>query len=411
MDDITLIDLASDLGYELAMSGAETFRVEESVSRVLSAYGLNAEVFAIPNYLIVTVLTKKGLPITRMRRIGSHGNDLDSVERLSALSRSFCLHTPAPQEAQRQLADTLANRRAYSPAMLGLGNFLGAFGFCLFFGGSVPDALCAGVCGLLVGLVTEVLGKRRVSQFFITIAAAFFMAWLAYGLGVARICQRTDAVIIGALMILVPGLLFTNAMRDIIYGDTNSGLNRVVQVFLVAAAIALGTAGAWNLSSLLWGMPVSQIAVSYAIGVQCLFAALGCVGFSILFNIHGPGVILCTIGGGLSWLVYRVAGELGCGDIVCYFWSALFASVYSETMARVRKYPAISYLVVSIFPLIPGAGVYYTMTYAVLGQMDQFARQGMHTAAIAGIMAVGILLGSTVFRIYSDWKLKKLFES
>lgn len=411
MDDITLIDLASDLGYELAMSGAETFRVEESVSRVLSAYGLNAEVFAIPNYLIVTVLTKKGLPITRMRRIGSHGNDLDSVERLSALGRSFCLHTPAPQEAQQQLADTLANRRAYSPAMLGLGNFLGAFGFCLFFGGSVPDALCAGVCGLLVGLVTGVLGKRRVSQFFITIAAAFFMAWLAYGLGVARICQRTDAVIIGALMILVPGLLFTNAMRDIIYGDTNSGLNRVVQVFLVAAAIALGTAGAWNLSSLLWGMPVSQIAVSYAIGVQCLFAALGCVGFSILFNIHGPGVILCTIGGGLSWLVYRVAGELGCGAIVCYFWSALFASVYSETMARVRKYPAISYLVVSIFPLIPGAGVYYTMTYAVLGQMDQFARQGMHTAAIAGIMAVGILLGSTVFRIYSDWKLKKLFES
>ena len=411
MDDITLIDLASDLGYELAMSGAETFRVEESVSRVLSAYGLNAEVFAIPNYLIVTVLTKKGLPITRMRRIGSHGNDLDSVERLSALSRSFCLHTPAPQEAQQQLADTLANRRAYSPAMLGLGNFLGAFGFCLFFGGNVPDALCAGVCGLLVGLVTGVLGKRRVSQFFITIAAAFFMAWLAYGLGGARICQRTDAVIIGALMILVPGLLFTNAMRDIIYGDTNSGLNRVVQVFLVAAAIALGTAGAWNLSSLLWGMPVSQIAVSYAIGVQCLFAALGCVGFSILFNIHGPGVILCTIGGGLSWLVYRVAGELGCGDIVCYFWSALFASVYSETMARVRKYPAISYLVVSIFPLIPGAGVYYTMTYAVLGQMDQFARQGMHTAAIAGIMAVGILLGSTVFRIYSDWKLKKLFES
>ena len=357
------------------------------------------------------MLTKKGLPITRMRRIGSHGNDLDSVERLSALSRSFCLHTPAPQEAQQQLADTLANRRAYSPAMLGLGNFLGAFGFCLFFGGSVPDALCAGVCGLLVGLVTGVLGKRRVSQFFITIAAAFFMAWLAYGLGVARICQRTDAVIIGALMILVPGLLFTNAMRDIIYGDTNSGLNRVVQVFLVAAAIALGTAGAWNLSSLLWGMPVSQIAVSYAIGVQCLFAALGCVGFSILFNIHGPGVILCTIGGGLSWLVYRVAGELGCGDIVCYFWSALFASVYSETLARLRKYPAISYLVVSIFPLIPGAGVYYTMTYAVLGQMDQFARQGMHTAAIAGIMAVGILLGSTVFRIYSDWKLKKLFES
>ena len=409
MDDITLIDLASDLGYELAMCGAETFRVEESVSRVLSAYGLNAEVFAIPNYLIVTVLTKKGLPITRMRRIGSHGNDLDSVEALSALSRSFCRNTPAPQEAQRQLADTLASRRSYAPAVIGFGNFLGAFGYCLFFGGSAVDALCAGACGLLVGLVTKLLSSRRVSQFFTTIAAAFFMAWLAYGLGAVGICRRADAAIIGALMILVPGLLFTNAMRDIIYGDTNSGLNRVVQVFLVAAAIALGTAGAWNLSSLLWGMPASQIAIPYSIGVQCLFAALGCVGFSILFNIHGPGVLLCALGGGLSWLVYRIAGEFGCSDIVCYFWSALFASVYSEIMARVRKYPAISYLVVSIFPLIPGAGVYYTMNYAVLGQMEQFAQQGMHTAAIAGIMAVGILLGSTAFRIYSDWKLKKLF--
>lgn len=410
MDDITLIDLASDLGYELAMSGAETFRVEESVSRVLSAYALDAEVFAIPNYLIVTVLTKKGLPITRMRRIGSHGNDLDSVERLSALCRSFCRNTPPPQEAQRQLNDTLANRRAYCPSVMALGNFLGAFGFCLFFGGSALDALCAGVCGLLIGLVTGILGSRRVSQFFITIAAAFFMALLAYGLGAAGICHRADAAIIGALMILVPGLLFTNAMRDIIYGDTNSGLNRVVQVFLVAAAIALGTAGAWNLSSLCWGMPVSDAAVSYSVGTQCLFAALGCVGFSILFNIHGPGTVLCTIGGALAWLVYCIAGELGCGDIVCYFWSALFASIYSETLARLRKYPAISYLVVSIFPLIPGAGVYYTMNYAVLGQMELFAQQGMHTAAIAGIMAVGILLGSTVFRIYSDWKLKKLFE-
>ena len=76
-------------------------------------------------------------------------------------------------------------------------------------------------------------------------------------------------------------------------------------------------------------------------------------------------------------------------------------------MARIRKYPAISYLVVSIFPMIPGAGVYYTMNHAVRGHMDLFASKGIHTAAIAGIMAVGILLGSTVFRMYSDWKNSK----
>ena len=88
MDYNILLDLATDLGYELAMCGAETFRVEESVSRVLSSYGIASEVFAIPNYLIVTVMMEDGTPITRMRRIGSHGNDLDSVEKFSGLSRA-----------------------------------------------------------------------------------------------------------------------------------------------------------------------------------------------------------------------------------------------------------------------------------------------------------------------------------
>ena len=85
---------------------------------------------------------------------------------------------------------------------------------------------------------------------------------------------------------------------------------------------------------------------------------------------------------------------------MAYFWSSLFASLYSEIMARIRKCPAISYLVISIFPLIPGAGVYYTMNYAVRGMNAEFAQQGLHTAAIAGTIAVGILLASTVVRMY-----------
>ena len=186
-------------------------------------------------------------------------------------------------------------------------------------------------------------------------------------------------------------------MRDIIYGDTNSGINRIVQVFLVAAAIALGTAGAWSLASVIWGTPSAVSAISYPLGTACLFALVGCIGFSILFNIHGPGGLLCALGGLLAWAVYGIVMELWGSDIPAYFFSALFSSVYSEIMARVRKYPAISYLVVSIFPIIPGAGVYYTMNYAVRGEMELFASQGMHTAAIAGVMAMGILLGSHSF--------------
>ena len=141
--------------------------------------------------------------------------------------------------------------------------------------------------------------------------------------------------------------------------------------------------------------------------VQCCFAYLGCMGFVILFNIHGKSVPLCALGGALAWAVYLITLKLGGTELTAYFWSSLSASLYSEIMARIRKSPAISFLVIAIFPIIPGAGVYYTMNYAVRGEMELFASKGMFTAAIAGIMAVGILLGSTAFRMYSDWKLHR----
>ncbi len=407
MENETLLDLATDLGFELALSGAETFRVEESVQRVLRAYGAEAEAFAIPNLLIVSLHSGDGKTITRMRRIGSHGSDLDAVEKFSGLSRAICNRTPEPKEGLRWLQLVRETRQSYSISMQYLGAFLGAAGFGLFFGGNLADSLCAGVCGILVSFVGKLLEARKANPFFQTIAASFFMALLAYALGAIGLARNPDAVTIGALMLLVPGLLFTNAMRDIIYGDTNSGINRIVQVFLIAAAIALGTATAWRLAAALWGVPQSPAAIGYSIPAQCFFAFIGCYGFSVIFNIHGPGGLLCTLGGALSWAVYLIALELGCGDILAYFFSGLFSSVYSEIMARIRKYPAISYLVVSIFPMIPGAGVYYTMNYGLQGDMEAFASKGLHTAAIAGILAVGILLGSTVFRMYSDWKMKK----
>lgn len=407
MDYNTLLDLVTDLGYEQAMSGAETFRVEESISRVMAAYGVEAEVFAIPNYLVVSIITDTGKPVTRMRRIGYHGNDLDAVEKFTNLSRQLCARTPEPREALEWLQDVRNQRRYYSVPIQYLGDFLGAAGFGLFFGGSWLDGLCAGICGLVVGLINSMMSDMRANFFFRTIAASFFMAILAYGLGAAGICANPDAATIGALMLLVPGLLFTNAMRDIIYGDTNSGVTRFVQVVLIAAAIALGTATAWNLATKLWGVPVSRSSIAYSISAECFFAWIGCVGFAILFNIHGPGGLFCAAGGILTWAVYRVALGIGGSDIPAYFWASIFASLYSEIMARIRKFPAISYLVVSIFPIIPGAGVYYTMNHAVQGQMDLFASRGMHTAAIAGVMAVGILLVSTVFRMYTDWKRRK----
>ena len=404
MDYNTIMDLAADLGYELSMSGAETFRVEDSMSRVLASYGIDSEVFAIPNYLIVSILTETGKPITRMRRIGYHGNNLDAVEKLNALSRAICAQHPKPEEAMSMLDKVRRAIPCYGLPMYLFGNFLGAAGFALLFGCCLMDMLLAGVCGIIGGLINRFLERMKVNPFFVTILSAFVMAFAAYGLNVNGAVQNVDGVVIGALMILVPGLLFTNAMRDIIYGDTNSGITRIVQVLLIAMGMALGTAVAWNMAAFLWHQPVSLGRMDNPLLLTSLGSLAGCIGFSVLFNIHGPGGALCALGGVLTWVVYeRVLYATG-EEMLAYFLGAFFASVYAEVMARVRKYPAISYLVVSLFPLIPGAGIYYTMNDAVHGNMERFAAQGMHTAAIAGVIAVGVLLVTTIVRTCYTWK-------
>lgn len=404
MDYNTLLDVTTDLGYELAMRGAETYRIEDSVRLILQSYGLESEVFAIPNNLLVSIETPEGKPMTRMRRIGHHGNDLDGIEQFSGLSRAICNKKPEPKEARIWLNEVRGNCGQYKNYTLLLGDFLGASGFAVLFGGSWIDCVCAGICGMVAGVVTSTLDKLQANQFFRTLIAVFLLSMTAYGFGAVGIAPDPDAVIIGALMILVPGLLFINAMRDIIYGDTNSGVNRIVQVFLVAAAIALGSAVAWNISSALWNVPVSVEPTHYRFIPQCVACFIGCIGFAILFNIHGPALLLTSFGGMLVWVIYLITVELSGSDLTGYFWGSVFASVYSEIMARVRKCPALTYLAVSVFPLLPGAGLYYTMTHIVNKEMELFASRGMYTAAIAGVMAVGILLISTSVRMYLNWK-------
>ena len=407
MDEQLLLEAATTLGYRLAMSGAETFRVEETIQRVLKAYGYQAEAFAIPNCLTVSIITSTGKPMTRMRRIGPHGSDLDAVEQYANLSRRICSQAPEPALLLQWLQDVESRRRSYRLPLQALGFFLGAFGYCFTFSGTFADALGAGLCGLIVLGVDTVMDKLNSTQFFRTIIGAFCMAFFAYLINRLGLVQNADATIIGALMLLVPGLLFTNAMRDVMYGDTNSGLNRIVLVLLIAVGIALGTAAALKLSTSLWGSPMSTGLSDYGPLMLNIGCFVGCIGFCIYYNIHGPGILVCATGGILSWSTYLLAQHLGVGIIYANFIGGFVASVYAEIMARLRRFPAISYLVVSLFPLLPGAGIYYTMAFAVQNDMTRFAARGYQTAAIAGALALGILLVSTAFRIWSNYQMKK----
>lgn len=397
MKDSLLMDLVSAIGTRLAASGAETYRVEESVRRISAAYGMEARVYSVPNSLLITIIIPGQWPLTQLCRLDHRSTDLEAVERFSNLSRRICAQVPDLPQALCWLEETDRCQKHYRFPMDLLGHILVACGFCVFFGGTWLDCLCAGACGLLLGLLSPVLAKSN--TFFQKIISGFCMAFLAYGLSALGLSHNVDTSVIGTLMLLVPGLLFTNALRDIIFGDTNSGINRIVEVLLIAAAISLGTAAAWNLADSLWLLPANAPVINHAPWIQCIFAMIACLGFVVVFNIHGYGNLLCVLGGGLTWAVYCLIRHLGGAELLCYFLSTVFAAIYAEVMARVRKYPAISYLVTSLLPLIPGAGIYYSAQQAMQGNSAGFVSQSVHTLAIAGVMAVGILLVVSSTRI------------
>ena len=109
----------------------------------------------------------------------------------------------------------------------------------------------------------------------------------------------------------------------------------------------------------------------------------------------------------MAYAVFALTLGLGIGNVTAVFYGTALSALYSEIMARVRKYPTICYLVVSIIPLVPGAGLYHTMRWAVDGSLDRFVSQGLNTAAVAGTMAASIILVSSLVRMYTDRKRKR----
>lgn len=122
-------------------------------------------------------------------------------------------------------------------------------------------------------------------------------------------------------------------------------------------------------------------------------------GLFILFNVHDWGSILCALGGVFTWMTYLLCRDLGMSIYSMNFFAAVVSALYSELMARSRKYPVTSYLVISLLPLVPGAGIYYTMSLGLGGDVQAAVHKGLETAGVAGSIAVAILLVSTIFRL------------
>ena len=133
--------------------------------------------------------------------------------------------------------------------------------------------------------------------------------------------------------------------------------------------------------------------------MKCLWVFLGTISFGIIFNIRGKNLVFASLGGLLSWIVCETVKGYQIQEVQSYFLAAVVIAFYSEFMAIYRKAPVTVFIVSGMIPLVPGGSIFYTMHALIMGNYSEFTQKGITTFAIAGVIALGILIASFCVQI------------
>jgi uncharacterized membrane protein YjjP (DUF1212 family) len=231
-----------DVGELLLMHGAEVSRVEDTIVRLCQTYGfVRSDVFTITSSIVVTAMISDGKAMTQTRRIKVRDTDLGKVEKLNALSRRICRHPLKPEEFRTELKKIRDSVKAPWYLELVMYMMISA-SLSVFFGGTWMDGLAAGVSAAvlyatLYGSAALKMNSIVQSMICSAVTAAVVIAIVRLGIG-----THVDKIIIGNIMLVIPGIQFTNSLRDMINGDTISGLLNLSEALLKAIAVAMGFA-------------------------------------------------------------------------------------------------------------------------------------------------------------------------
>ena len=235
----SVLSIALDMGADILRAGGEIHRVEDTVNRICRAYGAESvDVFSITSLITAEVRMPDGSYATMNRRVPFTYNHLARLEALNALSRTICKSPISAAEVKARLEEI----RLYRPVpewLCYVGGMLACGGFAIFFGGSLLDGLAAACIAFFLTLFAR-LRPLRINSMVKSLISSFVAGILSvlcvqFGFG-----HHVDKIIIGTIMLEIPGLSFGNALRDLLCGDTLAGTMRFIQAILQTLMIALG---------------------------------------------------------------------------------------------------------------------------------------------------------------------------
>lgn len=237
-----VINLALEAGRILLKNGAEIFRVEETITRICNHYGLEKiDIFTLSHGLFLSVEDDKGEVHTRVKNVPLSGAHLGIVADVNELSRQIVEGKITLDEAQERIKEIdKTPKKAWYYQILGSGMAAGGFGFIL--GATPAESAVAFLIGCILHLWVLLAKRTHISKIVINIAGGIIITAAALTARELWADQtlRLNGMITGGIMPLVPGLGFTNAVRDLADGDFLSGTVRMIDALLVFVYIAIG---------------------------------------------------------------------------------------------------------------------------------------------------------------------------
>ena len=239
MEDKKLIDSIGEIGRLLLKYGAEIYRVEESLTRMCQSYGYEfVNVFALPSYFTLSVKNNNDFSYTLSKRSRQNRINLDKIYELNNLVRYVCQNKPDISYLQAEIKRINNIKTNYYLVFLGYG--IGSGFFTTFFVGGLSETIVALFIGFILYFFILLMEILEINNLVSTLLSSMLITFLAI---VARnwgLTINSDAIIIGCLMILTPGVAITNSFRDIMGGDYISGTARMLEALLIAVFIAIG---------------------------------------------------------------------------------------------------------------------------------------------------------------------------
>ena len=390
------LEIILKAGKILLSSGAEISRTEDTMNYIARAMNFkDLEAYVSNRGIFATAKKVDGTELTRICNVPEVDINLSKIESVNALSRRITQKNITIEEIESELnqIDTMSD---YSFFWRLVAYTLGASGFSYAIGSSITDSIIAGIIGLILGVYMCTIKRILSSDVLITILGSILIALLGNLFIHFELGSNLSVILLGAMIDIVPGVPFVNAIREYSQNNYNTGITLMMGALLTCISMAVGVA---VVQSLLFNTQMIPLYTSNldtnsltSMFMRSIMAGIGTTAFAILFRVAKQHFIDCTILGFISWFLFLTLSSLQSNVMLSIFISGFIIAIASRILAVKRKCPAIVFLMTSLFPLLPGLSFYRSIYYMLMGQETIAISFAKESFLIAFTIAISIVI-------------------